>query len=158
MNKNEFKDDIKNALQDLKDDYKTYEYKCNENLQDLQNDKTSNLKKYFSKSELEKMGISNNFNTANDENAFRYAVFKLFFPHIAGAVIGCAIGRMFELGLIGYVIMGVIFAFLVGVHKSTYDDQITLKYAVIKNIVLITIEIIFILLIFGIGGIIYMMG
>ncbi len=182
MNKNELKDDIKNALEDLKDDYKTYESRY-ESLQDIQSNKIDlpkstlitgtndyskrsymkpkkdSLEKYFSKNELEKMGIPKRSYQTNGENAFLgYALFKMLFPHIAGAVIGCAFARMFNSGLIGYVIMGVIFAFLVGVHKSTYDDQITLKYAVIKNIVLILIEIALILLIAGIGGIIYMMG
>jgi len=184
MDKNELKDDIKNALEDLKDDYKTYAYK-HENLQDINSNKADipksmmmtelwhcsrhsdseikrasedSLEKYFSKTELEKIGIPKRSYKANSRNADGYALFKVLFPQIAGFVIGCAVARICTFGFVGYMIMGIIFAFLVGVHKSTYDDQITLKYAVIKNIVLILIEIALILLIAGIYGIIYIMG
>ncbi|MDE6665992.1 MAG: hypothetical protein K2K14_07420 [Ruminococcus sp.] len=179
MNKNELKDDIKNALNDLKDDYTTYAQR-DENFQDINNDKIdlpkslimtelwhysehSEIKrtspeKYFSKTELEKMGIPTQSHNARNGNANGYALFKIVFPQIAGFIIGCAFARMFNFAFVGYVIMGIIFAFLVGIHKSTYDDKIALKYAVIKNIVLMVIEIALILLCAGIYGIIYMMG
>ncbi|MDE6678975.1 MAG: hypothetical protein K2K02_08025 [Ruminococcus sp.] len=179
MDKNELKDDIKNVLDDLKDDYTTYSERYEEWLE-INNNKTElpkNLmmtelwhyskhsemkrtspKKYFSKTELEKMGIPTKSRNAGNGNADGYALFKILFPHIAGFVIGCAVARFMTSGFIGYIIMGVIFAFLVGVHKSTYDDQITLKYAVIKNIVLILIEVAVIMIFAGIYGIIYMMN
>lgn len=178
MNKNELKDDIKNALTDLKDDYRLYASRGYEDLNDINNNKMdvpknlmmtelcrysehSEMKrtspeKYFSGTELEKIGIPKR--SYNTENAFRYALFKMIFPQIAGFVIGCAVARFMTLGFVGYMIMGIIFAFLVGVHKSTYNDQISLKYAVIKNIVLMLIEIAVILLIAGIYGIIYLAG
>lgn len=180
MDKNELKDDIKNALEDLKDDYKLYETRGYEEIQDINNNKMdlpknlmmtelcrysehSEMKrtspeKYFSRTELEKIGIPIRSRTASNENASGYAVFKMLFPQIAGFAIGCAVARICTFGFIGYVIMGVIFAFLVGVHKSTYNDKIALKYAVIKNIVLMLIEIAIILLIAGIYGIIYIIG
>ena len=150
MNKNKLKDDIKNALTDLKDDYRLYESRY-----DDFSEKNS-PEKYFSGTELEKIGIPKR--SYNTENAFRYAMFKMIFPQISGFVIGCAVARFMTLGFIGYMIMGIIFAFLVGVHKSTYNDRISLKYAVIKNIVLMLIEIAVILLFAGIYGIIYLMG
>ncbi|MDE6671386.1 MAG: hypothetical protein K2K16_04235 [Ruminococcus sp.] len=180
MNKNELKDDIKNALTDLKDDYRLYASRGYEEIQDINNNKMdlpknlmmtelcrysehSEMKrtspeKYFSKTELEKMGIPTQAHNESKGNAGGYALFKLLFPHIAGFVIGCAVARFMTLGFVGYMIMGIIFAFLVGVHKSTYNDRISLKYAVIKNIVLMLIEIAVILLFAGIYGIIYLMG
>ncbi len=179
MNKNELKGDIKNALEDIKDDYRLYASRGYEDIQDINNkiDLPKNLmmtelwhysehseikrtspEKYFSKTELEKMGIPTQSRNASKGNADGYALFKLLFPHIAGFVIGCAFARMFNFAFVGYVIMGIIFAFLVGVHKSTYNDKIALKYAVIKNIVLMIIEIALILLCVGIYGIIYMIG
>ncbi|MDE6425215.1 MAG: hypothetical protein K2K89_03635 [Ruminococcus sp.] len=177
MNKNELKDDIKNALTDLKDDYKLYASRGYEEIQDINNNKIDlpksslltgmntspknkkdSLEKYFSKTELEKMGIPTRSRTSSSENATGYAVFKMLFPQIAGFVIGCAFARILTFGFIGYVIMGIIFAFLVGVHKSTYNDQISLKYAVIKNIVFMLIEFALILLFAGIYGIIYLIG
>ncbi|MCM1506244.1 MAG: hypothetical protein NC177_03785 [Ruminococcus flavefaciens] len=182
MDKNELKNDIKNALEDLKDDYTNYAQKYDD-FQDINSNKADlpknlmmtelwhysahsdseykrasedSLEKHFSKDELEKMGIHSR--KASSEYADGYALFKVLFPHIAGFVIGCAVARICTFGFAGYMIFGVIFAFLVGVHKSTYDDQITLKYAVIKNIVLIVIEIVIILLFAGIYGIIYMTG
>lgn len=182
MDKNELKNDIKNALEDIRDDYTTYTQRY-DNLCDINSNKTdtpksimmtelwhysahsdseykkaseNSLKKHFSKDELEKMGIHSR--KAKSENADGYALFKVLFPHIAGFVIGCAIARICTFGFIGYMIFGVIFAFLVGVHKSTYNDKITLRYAVIKNIVLIVIEIAVVLLFAGIYGIIYMIG
>lgn len=184
MNKNELKDDIKNALNDLKDDYTTYAQR-NIDLQDINSDKIdtpknlmmtelwhysrhsdseakrtseNSLEKHFSKAELEKMGIPTQSHNASNGYADSYALFKVLFPQIAGFIIGCAFARMFNFAFIGYMIMGVVFAFLVGVHKSTYNDKITLKYAVIKNIVLMLIEIALILLCFGIYGIIYITG
>ncbi len=186
MDKNELKDDIKNALDDLKDDYKLYASRGYEDIQDINNNKMDlpknlmmtqiynfterlhyetrkarerdSLEKHFSKTELEKMGIPTKSRNASKGNADGYALFKVLFPQIAGFVIGCAVARFMTLGFIGYIIMGVIFAFLVGVHKSTYDDKITLKYAVIKNIVLILIEIAVIMIFAGIYGIIYMIN
>ena len=176
MNKNKLKDDIKNALTDLKDDFTTYSERY-EDINDIKSnridlptsslltdtnisskDKKDSLEKHFSKTELEKMGIQKRSTKSHDRKALGYAVFKMLFPHIAGFVIGCAFARLLTFGFIGYVIMGIIFAFLVGLHKSTYNDQISLKYAVIKNIVLMLIEIAIILLIAGIYGIIYIMG
>lgn len=185
MNKNELKDDIKNALEDLKDDYTTYSQRY-EDLQDMNTNKLdipksllmtelynfperlrpeterakkrASLEKHFSKTELEKMNIQDYYGQKNDRSYISgFAGFQVIFPHIAGIIIGCAFARMFNFAFIGYVIMGIICAFLVGVHKSTYSDKIALKYAVIKNIVLMVIEIILCLLFFVVGGIIYMM-
>lgn len=125
MNKNELKDDIKNAVEDIRDDfdiYRTRDY------------------------------------TDREATPEEYAVMRIVLPQIFGIIIGCAVSRFFHFGLAGYIIMSVIFAFLVGVHKSTYNDKITIKYAVIKNIVLILIEFALVLLIAGIYGIIYMIG
>ena len=171
---------------ELKDDYKLYASRGYEEIQDINNNKIdtpknllmtelynypersnpesersnrqTSLERHFSKVELEKMGIPTQPCTTSSENATGYAVFKMLFPHIAGFVIGCAVARILTLGFTGYVITGIIFAFLVGVHKSTYNDQISLKYAVIKNIVLILIEFALILLFAGIYGIIYLIG
>ncbi|MDE6539836.1 MAG: hypothetical protein K2K66_06565 [Ruminococcus sp.] len=180
MDKNELKDDIKNALNDLKDDYRLYASRGYEDIQDINNNKIdlpknlmmtelwhysehSEIKrtspeKYFSRTELEKMGIPVHSHKTSSKNADGYAIFKMLFPQIAGFAIGCAFARILTFGFIGYVIMGVIFAFLVGVHKSTYNDQISLKYAVIKNIVFMLIEIMLVLLFAGIYGIIYLIG
>lgn len=180
MDKNELKDDIKNALNDIKDDYRLYASRGYENIQDINNNKIDTpknimmtelwqysknaetkkipLEKYFSKTELEKMGIPIQPSNAGKGNAGDYALFKLLFPQIAGFVIGCAVARICTFGFIGYMIFGIIFAFLVGVHKSTYSDKISFRYAVIKNIVLMIAEIAVILLIAGIYGIIYIMG
>ena len=180
MDKNELKDDIKNALNGLKDDYKLYATRGYEEIQDINNNKIDTPKnfmmtelcrysehsemkrtspeKYFSKIELEKMGIPERSDKANSRNASGYAVFKMLFPQIAGFAIGCAFARICTFGFIGYMIFGVIFAFLVGVHKSTYNDKISLKYAVIKNIVFMLIEFALILLFAGIYGIIYLIG
>lgn len=183
MNKNELKDDIKNALEDLRDDYTTYAQRCEE-LQDINNNKAdlpkslimtqicnyperlrpetkkarerASLEKHFPKSVVDELDIPERSEPKGYLSGF--AGFKIIFPQIAGFVIGCAVARICTFGFVGYMIMGVIFAFLVGVHKSTYDDKITLRYAVIKNIVLILIEFALILLIAGIYGIIYMTG
>lgn len=183
MNKNELKDDIKNALEDLKDDYTTYTQRY-EDLQEISSNKTdlpksmimtqicnyperlrpetkkarerASLEKHFPKSVVDKLDIPERSEPKGYLSGF--AGFKILFPQIAGFVIGCAFARMFNFGFIGYVITGIIFAFLVGVHKSTYDDKISLRYAVIKNIVLILAEFALVLLIAGIYGIIYMTG
>ncbi|MDE6101537.1 MAG: hypothetical protein K2F73_00960 [Ruminococcus sp.] len=183
MNKNELKDDIKNALNDLKDDYTTYAQR-DENFQDINSDKIdlpkslimtqmcnyperlhwetkkarerASLEKHFPKSVVDELDIPKRSQPKGYLSGF--ALFKVLFPQIAGFIIGCAFARMFNFVFVGYVIMGVIFAFLVGVHKSTYNDKIALKYAVIKNIVLMLIEIALILLCVGIYGIIYMIG
>lgn len=125
MNKNELKDDIKNAVEDIRDDfdiYRTRDY------------------------------------TNREATPEEYAVMRIVLPQIFGIIIGCAVARFFHFGLAGYIITGVIFAFLVGLHKSTYNDKISLKYAVIKNIVLILIEFVSVMLFAGIYGIIYMTG
>ncbi len=124
MNKNELKDDIKNAVEDIHDDFDIYRTR----------------------------------DYTDREASPEYAVMRIVLPQIFGIIIGCAIARMFNFAFIGYLITGIIFAFLVGVHKSTYNDKISLKYAVIKNIVLILIEFALVLLIAGIYGIIYIMG
>lgn len=183
MNKNELKDDIKNALDDLYDDYTTYAQRY-EDFQDINSNKTdlpkslimtqicnyperlhpetkkarerASLEKHFSKDVVDKLDIPKRSEPKKYLSGF--AIWKVLFPQIAGFVIGCAFARMFNFGFIGYMIMGVIFAFLVGVHKSTYNDKISLKYAVIKNIVLMLIEFALILLCFIFGGIIYMIG
>lgn len=183
MNKNELKDDIKNALEDLRDDYITYAQRFEE-LQDINNDKAdlpkslimtqicnyperlrpeikkarerASLEKHFPKSVVDELDIPKRSEPKGYLSGF--AGFKILFPQIAGFVIGCAVARFFHFGLAGYIIMGIIFAFLVGVHKSTYDDKISLKYAVIKNIVLILIEFVLVMLFAGIYGIIYMTG
>ncbi|MDE5584260.1 MAG: hypothetical protein K2J08_11235 [Ruminococcus sp.] len=183
MNKNELKDDIKNALEDLKDDYTIYAQRC-EDLQEIENNKLdipkslmmtqmynfperlhyetrkarerASLEKHFPKSVIDELDIPKDSKPKNYLSGF--ALFKVLFPHIAGFIVGCAFARMFNFASVGYVIMGIIFAFIVGVHKSTYDDKIALKYAVIKNIVLMLVEIALILLCAGIYGIIYMIG
>lgn len=172
MDKNELKNDIKNALGDLKDDYTAYATRYDD-LNDkidtpesimmtelwhysAHSEHENSLEKHFSREELEKMGIHSR--KASNEYADGYALFKVIFPQIAGFVIGCAVARLFNTGFIGYIIFGVIFAFLVGVHKSTYNDKISLKYAIIKNIVLMLVEIALILLFAGIYGIIYITG
>lgn len=125
MNKNELKDNIKNAVEDIHDDFNIY---------------------------------STRDYTDREASPEEYAIMRIVLPHIFGIIIGCAVARMFEFVFIGYIITGIIFAFLVGVHKSTYSDKITLKYAVIKNIVLMFIEIALILLCFIFYGIIYVAG
>lgn len=104
MNKNE----LKNAIEDIYDDFKIYRTR------------------YYT----------------NKSDSTKFAVILLLLPHILGIVIGCAFARLFNLKFVGYIISCAIFALLVGIHKSTYDDKISLKYAIIKNIVLISIEII----------------
>lgn len=110
MDKNELKDDIKNAIEDIWDDYKSYQQKY----------------------KFETNGAYQRPSAPKD-----YAGMKLNFPHAVGLVIGCAMARLFRLNIIGYILSMLFFAFLVGVHKSTYNDKISLKYAVIKNIILL---------------------
>ena len=157
MNKNELKDDIKNAVQDLKDDYTTYAQR-QESFQDINSNKAelpkslmmtelwhysehsdsetkrTSLEKHFPKSVVDELDIPERSESKRYLSGF--AIWKVLFPQIVGFIIGCAFARMFDFEFVGYMITGIIFAFLVGVHKSTYNDKIALKYAVIKNIVL----------------------
>ena len=83
MNKNELKDDIKNAVEDIHDDFNIY---------------------------------STRDYTDREASPEEYAIMRIVLPHIFGIIIGCAVARMFEFVFIGYIITGIIFAFLVGVH------------------------------------------
>lgn len=64
------------------------------------------------------------------------AWFKMMIPHLIGFGIGLAVARLFGCKFVGYIIFGVIFAYLTGVYKSHEFDKISWKYAFIKNALL----------------------
>lgn len=64
------------------------------------------------------------------------AWFKMMIPHLIGFGIGLAVARLFGCKFIGYIVFGLIFAYLTGVYKSHAFDRISWKYAFIKNALL----------------------
>ncbi|MDE6847764.1 MAG: hypothetical protein K2J44_00230, partial [Ruminococcus sp.] len=124
MNKNELKDNIKNALDDLKDDYTIYSQR-QENFQDINNNKAdipkslmmtelwhysehsgsetkrTSLEKHFSKNVVDKLDILERSESKRYLSGF--AIWKLLFPQIVGFIIGCAFARMFDFELVGYM-------------------------------------------------------
>lgn len=64
------------------------------------------------------------------------AWFKMMIPHLIGFGIGLAVARLFSCKFVGYIIFGLIFAYLTGVYKSHTSDRISWKYAFIKNALL----------------------
>jgi len=66
----------------------------------------------------------------------------ILLPHILGALTGCAITKLFGLGINGYYILGLIFALAGGVYKSCRYDNISFKHSLIKNIIIIIIPFI----------------
>ena len=66
----------------------------------------------------------------------------LFLPQFLGFILGLAIAKM--LGG-GYMIFGLIGAFGVGTYKSVSFDKISLKYALLRNVIIL----IMIFLLFG---------
>ncbi|MBQ8961771.1 MAG: hypothetical protein IJ071_11260 [Ruminococcus sp.] len=68
-------------------------------------------------------------------------IWLLFLPQILGFVLGLAIAKMIGGG---YLVFGVLAAFGVGTYKSVSFDKITLKYALLRNaIILVMITLFF---------------
>ena len=66
----------------------------------------------------------------------------LFLPQFLGFILGLAIAKMIGGG---YLIFGLIAAFCVGTYKSVSFDKISLKYALMRNVIIL----IMIFLLFG---------
>ncbi len=60
----------------------------------------------------------------------------LFIPHLLGALVGCAVARMFQTDGNGYIYFGILFAYLGGVVKSTLMDRLSLIEGLIKNFII----------------------
>jgi hypothetical protein len=69
---------------------------------------------------------------------------KILVPHMLGMFVGCAFARLFCLPPLGYIIMAVLFAFLTGTVKSNCIDNISMKYALIRNAVILFVFILII--------------
>jgi len=109
----ELKDLVKNGLDDINQDFE-------ESRMDYMEDRRKNPANYIG-------------NRGTPESS---AWTKMFIPHMLGMVLGFAVARLFHTGFAGYAVFGFIFAFLAGVWKSYEHDRITLKYAIVKNILL----------------------
>jgi len=66
----------------------------------------------------------------------------IILPHVLGALVGCAIARLFGSGINGYYILGLIFALAGGIYKSCKYDNVSFKHSLIKNIIIIIIPLI----------------
>ena len=62
--------------------------------------------------------------------------FILLVPHLLGALVGCAVARMFQTTAYGYLYLGILFAFFGGVVKSTLMDKLSLIEGLIKNFII----------------------
>ena len=60
----------------------------------------------------------------------------LLIPHLLGALVGCAVARMFQVDSGGYLYFGILFAYLGGVVKSTLMDRLSLIEGLIKNFII----------------------
>ncbi len=63
--------------------------------------------------------------------------FILLIPHFLGALVGCAVARMFQMTADGYLHLGILFAFLGGVIKSTLMDRLSMMEGIVKNLIIL---------------------
>ncbi|MDD6097435.1 MAG: hypothetical protein PUB66_01700 [Oscillospiraceae bacterium] len=62
--------------------------------------------------------------------------FVILLPQLIGWIVGFAFARLLGLGMTGYIILGLIFALGIGTFKNVEYDRISLKYAVLRNIII----------------------
>ena len=69
-------------------------------------------------------------------NAFFRGIIA-FLPHMFGVLIGCAFAKMFGLGTAGFLILGLFFAFITGLIKYFVIDDIPIKRALVKDLIML---------------------
>lgn len=65
--------------------------------------------------------------------------FLMIIPHLIGALVGCAVARMFSLNSDGYIHLSILFALVVGIYKSCSFDKMSILRAFIKNVLIMLI-------------------
>ena len=71
------------------------------------------------------------------KSAASLSFFKTFLPNFAGYIVGIAVSRLMGLEGIADVIFGIIGAVGIGVLESTVFDGISLKYAIIRHVIIV---------------------
>jgi len=82
------------------------------------------------------------------KNPPAFAIKELFAPNFWGMIFGFAIARLFHMDFGGYIFLGTVFAFLIGVLKSCLLDDKALKNALVKNTLLVGIWVVIFALLF----------
>lgn len=66
-----------------------------------------------------------------------FGFFVIILPNLIGFAVGLAFARLFELSGSGYIVLGAICALAAGTYKSVSFDKISLKPALIRNVIII---------------------
>ncbi len=88
------------------------------------------------------------FFASRKKNPSAFAVKELFAPNFWGMILGFATARLFHMDFGGYIFFGIVFAFLEGILKSCLLDDKALKYALVKNTLLVGIWVVIFALFF----------
>lgn len=92
--------------------------------------------------EIDDNAFSSIFNIGNtygtpDKNTNVIAVIKTFFPDILGFLLGLSFTRLFGLGGIVYLVMGIVFSIGFAVFYTVKFRRKTLKYALKRHILIV---------------------
>ena len=72
------------------------------------------------------------------DNQTSGAYFQILIPNIIGFVVGLAIARLINMDFSGYIALGTLCALIGGVYKSVSYDKVSLKPAIVRNVLLMS--------------------
>ncbi|MDE5945880.1 MAG: hypothetical protein K2G63_01035, partial [Oscillospiraceae bacterium] len=116
------------------------------------------IKDEFNNFEIDYQDYIDTFGKPQREDPLGYALFKIMKPQLLGMILGFAIARIFHSGFYGYLIFGIIFAFLTGTWSNHEFNNLDWKYSLWKNFVLTSISILTVIIFLFLGYIFTVVG
>lgn len=118
----------------------------------------SDIKNEINNFEVDYQDMIDTFGKPRREDPLGYALFKMMKSQLVGLILGFAVARMFHSGFWGYIILGIIFAFLIGTWSNHEFNNLDWKYSLWKNFVLTSISVLSVILFLLLGYIFTLLG